>query len=307
MVSSTEGGGTKTCWNRRSRAASFSMYLRYSSRVVAPMSRSSPRASMGLIMLPASMAPSAPPPAPTMVWSSSMKVMISPSASVISFNTAFSRSSNSPRYLAPATIEPMSRPMTRLPFRPSGTSPSTMRWARPSTMAVLPTPGSPISTGLFLVRRDSTWITRRTSSSRPMTGSILPWRARAVRSRPYRSRAWNVSSGFWEVTRWLPRTSRRAESSWSRSTPMRSAMASTRCSTERYSSPMVGAQAVGVDQHVAQRPVDAGLLAAHAVGQAGQLAVHPVGHHGGLHPHPGEDGPGDPVGLVEHRGQRCRG
>ena len=25
-------------------------------------------------------------------------------------------------------------------------------------MAVLPTPGSPISTGLFLVRRDSTWI-----------------------------------------------------------------------------------------------------------------------------------------------------
>src|SRR5436305_78431 len=28
-----------------------------------------------------------------------------------------------------------------------------MRWARPSTTAVLPTPGSPISTGLFLVRR----------------------------------------------------------------------------------------------------------------------------------------------------------
>ncbi len=184
MVSSTEGGGTKTCWNRRSSAASFSMYWRYSSRVVAPISRSSPRASMGLIMLPASMAPSAPPPAPTMVWSSSMKVMTSPSASVISFSTAFSRSSNSPRYLAPATIEPMSRPMTRLPFSPSGTSPSTMRWARPSTMAVLPTPGSPMRTGLFLVRRESTWMTRRTSSSRPMTGSIFPWRARAVRSRP---------------------------------------------------------------------------------------------------------------------------
>ena len=29
----------------------------------------------------------------------------------------------------------------------------------PSTMAVLPTPGSPISTGLFLVRRCSTWMT----------------------------------------------------------------------------------------------------------------------------------------------------
>ena len=33
-----------------------------------------------------------------------------------------------------------------------------MRWASPSTMAVLPTPGSPMSTGLFLVRRDSTWM-----------------------------------------------------------------------------------------------------------------------------------------------------
>ncbi len=30
-------------------------------------------------------------------------------------------------------------------------------------MAVLPTPGSPISTGLFLVRRCSTWMVRRIS------------------------------------------------------------------------------------------------------------------------------------------------
>ncbi len=44
-------------------------------------------------------------------------------------------------------------------------------------MAVLPTPGSPISTGLFLVRRDSTWMVRRISSSRPITGSSLPVRA----------------------------------------------------------------------------------------------------------------------------------
>ena len=52
-----------------------------------------------------------------------------------------------------------------------------MRRARPSAIAVLPTPGSPIRTGLFLVRRDSTWMTRRISSSRPMTGSSLPLRA----------------------------------------------------------------------------------------------------------------------------------
>ena len=62
------------------------------------------------------------------------------------------------------------------PCSDSGTSPSTIRWARPSTTAVLPTPGSPISTGLFLVRRDSTCTTRRISASRPITGSSLPSR-----------------------------------------------------------------------------------------------------------------------------------
>ena len=94
------------------------------------------------------------------------------------------RSSNSPRYFEPASSEPMSRAITRRSRSDSGTSPSTMRWARPSTIAVLPTPGSPIRTGLFLVRRESTWITRRISSSRPMTGSSLPCSASAVRSRP---------------------------------------------------------------------------------------------------------------------------
>ena len=106
-MSSTDGSPTNTCWNRRSSAGSFSMYLRYSSSVVAPIMRSSPRASIGLIMLPASTAPSAPP-APTIVCSSSRNVMTSPSESAISLSTALNRSSNSPRYFAPATIEPMS-------------------------------------------------------------------------------------------------------------------------------------------------------------------------------------------------------
>ncbi len=79
----------------------------------------------------------------------------------------------------------MSSDSTRLFFSVSGTSPLTMRCASPSTMAVLPTPGSPISTGLFLVRRCRIWITRRISSSRPMTGSSLPARARSVRSSVY--------------------------------------------------------------------------------------------------------------------------
>ena len=152
MVSSTDGSSTSTFWKRRSSAASFSMYLRYSSSVVAPTQCSSPRASAGFSMLPASMAPSALP-APTMVCNSSMNRMTWPSCLARSLSTAFSRSSNSPRNFAPAISAPMSSDRMRLLRRPSGTSPLTMRCASPSTMAVLPTPGSPISTGLFLVRR----------------------------------------------------------------------------------------------------------------------------------------------------------
>ena len=218
------------------------MCLRYSSRVVAPTARSSPRASIGFSRLAASTAPSAAP-APTIVCSSSMNRTIWPSAAWISFSTALRRSSNSPRYLEPASRAPMSSAITRRSRRLSGMSPATIRWARPSTIAVLPTPGSPISTGLFLVRRDSTWITRRISSSRPITGSSLPCSASAVRSRPNFSSACIVSSGFGEVTRCGPRTSEipfRSESRPGRrslSPEALSVSASRRCSVEMYSSP----------------------------------------------------------------------
>ena len=206
MVSSTLGSPTKTCWKRRSSAGSFSIRSRYSSSVVAPIMCSSPRASIGLSMLPASIAESPPAPAPTTVCSSSMKVMTCPPASLISSSTALSRSSNSPRYLAPATIAARSRLSTRRPLRLSGTSPATMRWARPSTTAVLPTPGSPMSTGLFFVRRDSTCTTRRISASRPITGSTRPSSAERVRSTEYLSSASYDDSASGLVTRRLPRT-----------------------------------------------------------------------------------------------------
>ena len=182
MVDSTDGSAVMTGWKRRSRAASFSTCLRYSSSVVAPMARSSPRARAGFSRLEASIAPSALP-APTRVCSSSMNRMMRPSEPVTSWITALSRSSNSPRNLAPATSAPRSRVRTRRSRSDSGTSPSTTRRASPSTIAVLPTPGSPISTGLFLVRRASTCMTRRISSSRPITGSSFCCRASSVRSR----------------------------------------------------------------------------------------------------------------------------
>ena len=100
-VSSTVGSLTNTGWKRRARAASFSTCLRYSSSVVAPIQCSSPRASAGFNRLEASIAPSALP-APISVCISSMNRTIPPSALMTSCRTAFSRSSNSPRYFAPA-------------------------------------------------------------------------------------------------------------------------------------------------------------------------------------------------------------
>ncbi|MNE47482.1 hypothetical protein D3C80_1418920 [compost metagenome] len=136
----------------------------------------------------------------------------------------------------------MSRDNTRLFLSPSGTSPLMMRWANPSTMAVLPTPGAPISTGLFLVRRCSTWMVRRISSSRPITGSSLPSSARSVRSMVYFSSAWRFSSALASSTFLPPRTLSMACSSfslvrpWARSSsprlPFSSRAASTNSSDE---------------------------------------------------------------------------
>ena len=104
---------------------------------------------------------------------------------VISRISAVSRSSNCPRYLVPATIAVISSITTRLSSKLSGTSSRTIRCARPSTMAVLPTPGSPSKTGLFLVRRLRIVTRRSVSRARPTTVSSSPSAALAVRSMLY--------------------------------------------------------------------------------------------------------------------------
>ena len=103
-----------------------------------------------------------------------MKRIIRPSDSFTSLSTALSRSSNSPLNFAPATNALKSNSKMVLSNNDSGTSFLTIRCARPSTIAVLPTPGSPISTGLFLVLRLKIRIELRISSSLPITGSIFP-------------------------------------------------------------------------------------------------------------------------------------
>ena len=182
MVSSGVVGSRMIFWKRRSSAPSFSMYSRYSSRVVAPMHWSSPRARAGLKRLEASMLPGELP-APTMVCSSSMKRMTLGFFSS-SVRMVLTRSSNWPRYLVPATREAMSRATTRLFMRVRDTWPCTMFMARPSATADLPTPGSPMSTGLFFLRRLRIWAMRSSSFWRPTTGSSLPSAANLVRSLP---------------------------------------------------------------------------------------------------------------------------
>src|SRR5579871_6748464 len=67
------------------------------------------------------------------------------------------------------------------PASAAGASPSSILRARPSTIAVLPTPASPTNSGLFLRRRASTWSARSICDCRPISGSISPARARSFR------------------------------------------------------------------------------------------------------------------------------
>ena len=84
----------------------------------------------------------------------------------------------------PAIIPVKSNETTRFPFKSSGTSPETIFKAKPSATAVLPTPGSPIKQGLFLVLLESICITLSISFCRPITGSIAPFCANCVKSLP---------------------------------------------------------------------------------------------------------------------------
>ncbi len=180
MARGSSGSSILTTWNRRARAASFSKYFLYSDQVVAAMVRSSPRASAGFSRLAASPAPWAPP-APMRVWASSMKRMTGTGDAFTSSMTDLSRFSNSPLIPAPAWSRPRSSTWSAMFFSGSGTSPSAIRRAKPSTTAVLPTPASPVRIGLFCRRRIRMSIICRISSSRPSTGSISPLWARSVR------------------------------------------------------------------------------------------------------------------------------
>ena len=179
IVSSIFGSPAIIDWNLLAKAASFSICFLYSSKVVAPIQWSSPLARAGFNMFEASIAPSAEP-APTIVWSSSTNKITLFLEWFISCKTDLRRSSNSPLYFAPANKLPRSKASNLLSFKVSGMSLLIILCAKPSTIAVFPTPGSPIKTGLFFVLLAKTCKVRLISSSLPITGSIFPFIASSV-------------------------------------------------------------------------------------------------------------------------------
>ena len=157
------------------------MFSRYSSNVVAPIHCISPRDSAGLMMFEASNEPEELP-VPMMVCISSIKTTTL-SLSTNSSKIALSLSSNCPRYLVPATTEVKSNETIRLSAKFLGQSPWCIFIANPSTIAVLPEPGSPITIGLFFLRRDKICAILLISFSLPITGSSFPCSANLIKSR----------------------------------------------------------------------------------------------------------------------------
>ena len=157
----------------------------------------SPRAKAGFNILAASIDPAADP-APTIVWISSIN-KITFGFFCNSFKIERIRSSNCPRYLVPATTAVMSSATTRLSNRMRDTFFWIIRSANPSTIADLPTPGSPIRIGLFFLRRLSICAKRSISRSRPTTGSNRPSSAALVISVPKLSSTGVSFVGFLEA------------------------------------------------------------------------------------------------------------
>ena len=84
------------------------------------------------------------------------------------------RSSNCPLYLVPATIDVMSKLTTLLLNKTGDVFLCAISCARPSTMALFPTPGSPTNIGLFLSFLERTSIASSISLFLPITGLCIP-------------------------------------------------------------------------------------------------------------------------------------
>ena len=107
---------------------------------------------------------------------------------IISFKVSLTLFSKSPLYLLPASIAGKSKLYTILFSKNSGTLDSTILRASPSTIAVFPTPASPIRIGLFFVLLNKICKILSISLSLPITWSIFPLFALSLRLTVYFSK-----------------------------------------------------------------------------------------------------------------------
>ena len=104
-------------------------------------------------------------------WISSINKIMPWFGSFNSLSIKLSLSSNCPLNFVPDTNAPKSSEIIFKSFKVSGTFLSTINWASNFAIEVLPTPGLPISIGLFLFLLQSTLIKLLISFSLPKTGS----------------------------------------------------------------------------------------------------------------------------------------
>ena len=180
--------------------------------------RNFPPCSAGFNRFEASIAPPEVAPAPITVWISSINKTASGWLSNSS-TTALRRSSKSPRYRVPASNAPISSEKIVVLAKTCGVSPETTLRAKPSAMAVLPTPGSPTKSGLFLRRRHRTCTQRSTSWLRPISGSISPSPALAFKSTQYLASADSFFSSSFTFSGALVSSSNSGEPETGRASP----------------------------------------------------------------------------------------
>ena len=178
-VCSTEGSTTSTFWKRRDSAASFSKMPRYSVKVVAPMHFICTAAERGLQQVAGverATAGSAGADQRVDLVDEQDRVRLVLQLLQHALQPLLEVAAVLGAGQQRAHVQRIHRRIGQ-DFRHVllGDAPG-----QPSAMAVLPTPASPTSSGLFLRRRHSTWITRSTSCSRPISGSILPSRRQLV-------------------------------------------------------------------------------------------------------------------------------
>ena len=183
MVASTVGSPTSTFWKRRSSAASFQRTCGIRRAWCADAVQLAARPARASTCCPHPSRPQALPAAPTMVQFIDeddglagvlLQFLPIPPSSALRIRRGIWR---------PPAARPYPKTRLACPSR-TCTSPLTIRCASPSTMAVFPTPGSPISTGCSLCAvahldgaADFVVATNH--------GSSLPVRARSVRSIVY--------------------------------------------------------------------------------------------------------------------------